>query len=338
MKKVLLATVSAIVSVSAAYAQPTLTSATCSPVVGDVYVGHNLDTTGVSHGAAGASVTWNFASATATGTDTTSFLACSATPYCDSFPGSTIVMYDNIDYIYCTSSTAKFAAIGAHSDTSFIHFTNERLIMKYPLTYTNTYKDTTSLVMNMMGTDVNLDIHDSVVADGWGTLVTPAGTYSNVLRVHTFSTQIISMGSISLGESQTETYNWYKPGYHSPLMMMSYDTAGTGTPTLVDAKYFTGPSYTTGVSNVQANGLAVSVYPNPAIDAVTVKFDAGNAENVSVTVTDLTGRTVATVDASTIVKGINTVTCQLGNVAPGLYIVRVSTDAGVTTQKISVTK
>ena len=49
-------------SESTLLAQPTLTSVTNNPVVGDMLFYHVCDTTGVNKGASGPAVTWNFSS------------------------------------------------------------------------------------------------------------------------------------------------------------------------------------------------------------------------------------------------------------------------------------
>lgn len=56
MKKYVIAILSVLESV-AAFAQPTLTSATNKPIAGDVFYGHEVDTTNKSKGTAGVAVT-----------------------------------------------------------------------------------------------------------------------------------------------------------------------------------------------------------------------------------------------------------------------------------------
>ena len=124
-------------SFSAAVAQPVLSQATSSPIPGDGFIGHQMDTTGLNKGAAGAAVAWNFATATSTGTDTTYYFACDSTPYCDSFPGSNIASYSQQTYNYYLSNASRFSSLGfvVTIDTSVIHTGGRLDVLDYPFTY-----------------------------------------------------------------------------------------------------------------------------------------------------------------------------------------------------------
>ena len=120
---------------------------------------------------------------------------------------------------------------------------------------------------------------------------------------------------------QTETYNWFVSGFHSPLLTISTDTAGTGTPQVTDAKYYTQSA--TEVATVASAHNALNVYPNPATDAAHVSFDLKNAASASVVVTDIMGREVTTISNSSLVVGHNDISLPVGNLAAGVYIVKV---------------
>lgn len=68
---------------------------------------------------------------------------------------------------------------------------------------------------------------ESVLADGFGTLTTPSGTYPNVLRLRTVR---ISGDSSSTGyvENEQDTfYRWYAAGYADYLFTWErYDANG----------------------------------------------------------------------------------------------------------------
>lgn len=332
MKKVLLSAFIAITSFSAANAQSTLTAATNNPVASDVFVGHSTDTTGFSVGASGASATWNYGMLVSMGTDTTTFSTCAATPYCDSFSGSNLASFDGMDYAYLIASTAKLQAIGGQSDTDFVHFSDPKDFMRYPFTYNNSFTDTTMVSMGLF----DLQMIDSVTADGWGTLTTPGGTYTNALRVHAINYQDVIVMGMPYSSSRYETYNWYAPGFHYALMTVNIDTAGTGTNHVTGVTYYTGPTSTTKVGNVNRNGVAMNIAPNPATNAAHVTFSLATTEGAFVTVTDLTGRTVATVNNLT--KGANNVTINTNDLSAGIYVVQLHTAEGVTAQKLVVSK
>jgi hypothetical protein len=74
--------------------------------------------------------------------------------------------------------------------------------------------------------------------------------------------------------------------------------------------------------------LALSVYPNPATDAATVRFTLDRTQRVSMDLFDLLGRQVRQRDLGLLQAGDHEVALDLRNLPAGLYIVRLTGDAG----------
>jgi hypothetical protein len=312
-------------SAFASLAQPTLTKATNSPVAGDIFYGYAVDTASLDSGASGASITWDMSSLVKIDSDTTFFLTCAATPYCDSFPGADIVMRTDSDYMYGISGADGIQMIGAHSDTNYIHFTDPRRMTAYPFTYGSTYKDTSGIVFSVMGFNIFYDTYITAVADAWGTLKLPTGVFTNVLRVKTTTIQRDSanfMGTPQVNKSETKSYSWFAAGIHTPLATLDYDTSGSGTWYLSDAKYYkaTPPPPTTGIGDM-ATGSGINVYPNPANGAVNIQFGE-NRERTTVSVLDIAGREVM----NTVCEHTNHVTLPLAEIPSGTYLLRITAD------------
>ena len=81
-----------------------------------------------------------------------------------------------------------------------------------------------------------------------------------------------------------------------------------------------------------------SVYPNPANGSTNVGFNLKQAGNVAVTITNLLGQTVATVNPGKLAAGSNNVILNLSNMKAGVYFVNVSVDGISTTKKLTVTE
>jgi len=92
-------------------------------------------------------------------------------------------------------------------------------------------------------------------------------------------------------------------------------------------------SISLGVNNVVAI-KSVNAYPNPANDVVTVAFNLANATNVSVTLTNMMGQTVATENRSNTVNG--NVEFNTSSLPDGVYIYTVSANGERSTGRVLI--
>lgn len=76
----------------------------------------------------------------------------------------------------------------------------------------------------------------------------------------------------------------------------------------------------------------IVLFPNPATGSFTVRVDAANAVIESVEVIDLTGKTVVTRNAN----GVQEQVVNISNLSPGIYLVRTTTNQGVSVKKLNV--
>jgi len=89
---------------------------------------------------------------------------------------------------------------------------------------------------------------------------------------------------------------------------------------------------TLGVENQEIADF--QIYPNPASDLVNIDFE-GKGGNYAVTITDLSGRTVATQNVEN-AEGTQHVTVAVNELKAGNYIVTIKTDGAVSTQKVVI--
>lgn len=86
-----------------------------------------------------------------------------------------------------------------------------------------------------------------------------------------------------------------------------------------------------------AEAVALGVFPNPATDEATVSYKVAAANTpVHISLVDLLGRTVRTVDSGLKGAGDQTATLHTGNLAGGTYLVRVQVGDNVATSKLSL--
>jgi hypothetical protein len=87
-----------------------------------------------------------------------------------------------------------------------------------------------------------------------------------------------------------------------------------------------------------ARGLALSVYPSPAADTLTVAFTLPSEGRVTVALYDLSGRRVATVYDGQTAAGRHELSGDVSALTPGVYLARLSTDAGTLTRRVVVAR
>jgi len=87
-----------------------------------------------------------------------------------------------------------------------------------------------------------------------------------------------------------------------------------------------------------ALSVAPTVFPNPTTGDATVAFELAAAGAVTVEVLDGLGRRVASVSDRTFAAGPALVEVPSSTLAPGLYLVRVRTDASMVTTRFSVVR
>jgi hypothetical protein len=91
-----------------------------------------------------------------------------------------------------------------------------------------------------------------------------------------------------------------------------------------------------GVNEVASNN-GLKVYPNPANASTTVAVEVANASEVVITIADLAGKVVYTNNLGT-VKGTQKVNVNTEALNSGVYMVNVSVNGTVSTQKLVVRK
>jgi len=342
MKKISLALLSAIASFSS-IAQVTLTGATNNPVAGDKFYMHFCDTTGVSKGAAGTAVTWDLSAIATNGIDSIQFLACSATPHCSVFPGAAVATTQDggSTYDYFATDAARFAHVGSFDGSAGTFYSNQRNLTNYPMTYGATFAPDT-FSYDSYGLAFSSGI-DSSEVDGAGTLILPSGTFDSVLRVRVISHEIDSFDFSGAPEVDTyryETFYWYRPGHRFILATMTYDTVGaTGESYLSNVWYSRKPVVTpppTLVNVTPGTGNDMSVYPNPTSDMLQVKLGVASAVRATVSITDMTGRSVGETIKRNMLPGLNTVNYSTASLPTGMYLLHVNAGTDNYVKKIVV--
>ena len=221
-----------------------------------------------------------------------------------------------------------FQVAGNHYSISagFQYFYKPEVIWKYPVVYGSIFKDTN---MNYLSTAINYNIVvDLNVIDGYGTLILPSGTFTNVLRQHTISVTYDSIPGTGVNYSSSqETYQWFAPGYHFLLLSMQLDSssgAGLGISSVIYTS-----SAIAGTKMVANENVLAEISPNPASEVLNIKFYTG-------TLSDITGKTVGKISPDQINNGANDIQYPVADLASGLYLIHLYDGVNNVTKKVVI--
>ncbi len=310
MKKPLLLS-TLLLSTISVIAQPTIQSSDFYPAVGESFVLNYGNY--VSPGSAGNDVTWDLSGITANSVIPVNALAANS-----SYPGSTITIeYQGQSNLHPNLTPTGYLIVGESTSTASATYTDAKKLYQFPMTIGTSY--TENFNGSIVSSGVTFSRTGSVTSevDGYGTLITPSGTYTNVLRIHSVHTSTDTY----MGQSLTGTidmYTWIQAGFHCELavvqninMMGNVQTVGY---------------YATNALGLSDNAAGVLVmHPNPAQDLVSLKHDQqiDNAE-----VRDLNGR----IAAAEFNQSNNSI--DVSKLPAGVYYVTVYSNNSSTVQKL----
>ncbi|MEI6488399.1 MAG: T9SS type A sorting domain-containing protein [Bacteroidota bacterium] len=308
-------------------AQPTITNAE-NFSIGTVLTFQQCNSTGVSPGNSGASQTWNFSTLTSLSTTSVETMVTPAsTTHGNLFPTSNLVeKYSDGTFVY-VHATADSSYLVGYVDTVnnyIIHYPNSLLFALRPITYSNLTTDAFSDIFSSSSYNFNGQGTSTINADGYGTLILPNGTYSNVLRLKITQNQTDTvLPSHTLSNSNTISYVWFD-GIHTSALL-KIDSTHTGTYTSKSVEYLL--NETIGIEELTKNN-DFNLYPNPSSGQFTILLPSDNA---IISVSDLLGQQI--LKTQTAEKTLN---LELDN--NGIYFVQVTTKQGTTTRKLIVNR
>ncbi len=176
-----------------------------------------------------------------------------------------------------------------------------------------------------IGTDNGIFYNPDVSATG-------TGTWTNVDAVSTNSVNWLPKVQIFDIKQQTlDPWNCYNSG------QIYVATNGRGVWTNND--YFVPMVVSVNEIPKATTENNITLFPNPTNGNVNVSFTGVNGETAKITLYDLNGRTIQTTDLGKVYSGDVNYTIETTNLASGIYIVNVTSDAGIKrVAKLIVTK
>ena len=286
----------------------------------------------------GANQVWDFSSQTSLGTTTLQIVDPATTPsgsnftseFAETATGSPETRYYDVD------PSGQYLDGYANSNGFFISYDGSGSAMlqrPHPCTYQDTWNDNYGGSTFFQGFQLFIDGDITGEADGHGTLEMPWGIVSNVLRIHLLITQTQAIVGAQ-SDFLEEYYEYYTPGIAYPLLR-TYDKKqivnGGGFVQMDQTLLWMSPIGAGAPESPVA--AAITLYPNPAHEAVSVNITGVDRSRVELL--DASGRTVRSELFDRSYSG--QLEFGLNGIAPGLYTIRISSSDGrLHTQRLVV--
>ncbi len=337
-------------------------------VAGDTFRVSNASGIGINNlDSTGANITWDYSSLAALTQSVDTFVAVSSTPFLYQLYFNNQFLYPNTKasvatkipvpalpagapitlsnaYGFYKVNTAAYAQVGFGATISSlptsIPYDSLDYVYRFPMNFGNQdsckYKFQLSLpsigYLRRRATRLNK-------VDGWGTLITPFGTF-NTLRVKstTYATDTIYISQLMFGtqiiQQPTVEYKWIGVNSKIPYLTINASDGPLKTVTSVTYRDSLRPVFSVGI--VDENKInALSLFPNPAEAKSLLTFEQKRGGNVSIELYDATGKLVQQVYNNYLPSGLNAFPLDLTGNKSGLYFVRIKNDSFSITKKLN---
>lgn len=263
-------------------------------------------------------------------------------------PGVTLDMA----YDFLKESSSKFRQVGAGYTINGIPlpfvYSSDDVIYRFPMNYLNT--DTSDYTFGLPIPGIGYygqTGHRENIVDGWGTLITPFGTF-NTLRVKSTIAAIdtVALDAVGFGSDIPRPlryeFKWLATAMQIPVLKVDasdvfgamvitnveyQDTVIAGVPQL-------------GIVNVSGNNFNSIVYPNPVADNTILQYTLSEKSQIKISVTDIVGKTISILADES--QNIGTFQKQINvselNLTDGVYFVILQTNSGRAVHRVVVSK
>ncbi len=320
--KILIASLFVLLTCLQGKAQITITDSDM-PSVNDTFrVSNGLITPAIDPVPTGSAFTWDFSSLQWISQDVDSFISVSSTgpvysivfvnipfnPYRANLaargpdlPSVPQITLTDVNYFYYNSGGGyDLSGYGAliNGLPVPIPFNNKDRIYDFPMNFGNMDSSDSDFQISLPGLGFyGHDQHRVNEVDGWGTLITPYGTF-NTLRVKSTITSNDSLYLDSLGTGfgfalpQTTEYKWLGNNQGIPLLQINTTMTPFGIEIISSIRYRDSLRVLTGVPELQTSEFKFDIYPNPVATNIYIDLISDKAEDVNLVLFNAMGQQV----------------------------------------------
>jgi Secretion system C-terminal sorting domain len=176
--------------------------------------------------------------------------------------------------------------------------------------------------------------------DGWGTLITPFGSF-NTLRVKstTYATDTIYISQLMFGtqivQQPTVEYKWI--GTNGGIPYLTINATADSTPVITSVEYRDSlrPTFSLGTVEQKNSVSELTVYPNPTNDYSLLSFNQKQADKVTVELYNSNGSFIKRIVDTHFPAGNNLIPIDLRAIPAGLYFVHIKGTGFSLTKELS---
>ena len=321
----------ALAVVSQLTAQPVITNSIV-PQVGNSSTFRLFDPAVESPGPGGAAVTWDFSNVTMTGTSILQYNPPSSYANASQFPGSTLVAEQSSGILLFLKEESQYLSeMGLVASTlTETYIADPRVVMKFPMTYGDSLTDNFEGTAILSAVTATRTGSSEIVADGYGTLILPYGTFTDVLRVRLVSTYADEFLSQVVNTGVDTIYNWYMEGHYDYLYTWSrIESSNFGSiyyGAYLDTLY-------AGSRESAGKRSDLVIYPNPAAGQIRIVCGGHIGE---LSVYDQEGRLIYREIPATVAKP-KEMDVDLSHLQKGLYYLVLKSGGGYYREKLVLT-
>lgn len=272
-------------------------------------------------GQAGADQTWDFSGLSANETVSSNFVAASQATGASEFSSANLAVLDGNMAMFYTANQAALQAWGEYAAEGDVYqiYSDAKDLLRFPVGFGQSFTDEYSSSNRSSATANEYSRNGliNVEVDGNGTLITPAGTFNNVLRVKSIDTyQNIGLPPTpgSNPNGTITTYSFISADFPGVFLLQYRVAEIGGAPAVVSASYADAMAASNG-NRISADDI--NIYPNPATDHVTVRI-RGYIQFVQVL--DVYGRVVEHRVAQ---RNSRSIVIRCDDLTPGNYFIKV---------------
>ena len=259
------------------------------------------------------------------------------------FPEANICEENGVEsYNFRKITKTEHSVVGVYSSTSVgvIKYSDPITVIKLPIKYPETQIDKFAATYTANGFNMVKSGTVKTIYDGFGTLITPYGTYKDVIRFKSTQVDIDSISDLPIDEEEpsistafTTTsiiYSWYIPGYINSLFSIVQINLNGMDYGMQSILY--DPSFLAGTKDAYQKNMHVTIAPNPAKDFINIDLSQANEKYFEVSLLNALGIEILKTKFSGFEKQV--VQLPVANFEKGSYLLKISSDEAFTMEKI----